>query len=122
MDDELTKLWADFSLSEAEGGEFEVQREEVQCVVQRGRSRVVGRLEADMNVCKETIKITLLCWWKLKGSFSLKILGDNLFLIEFEYEEDKNRVLKGQPWVFKGSLLLQEDFDGRTYSNIQYMF
>lgn len=41
------------------------------------------------------------------------MLGDNLFLIEFKNSRDKERVLKGRPWVFEGALFLVEDFDGR---------
>jgi hypothetical protein len=75
---------------------------------------VVGKLIADQLVSKETIKTTLLRWWKLSGTLSFKILGENLFLVEFTNEGDKRRVLKGKPWVFEGSLFLLKDFDGRT--------
>jgi hypothetical protein len=47
-------------------------------------------------------------------TFSLRVLGDNLFLIEFEYEREKERVLEGRPWVFEGNLFSVEDFDGVT--------
>ena len=52
--------------------------------------------------------------WKLEEKFSFKILGENLFLIEFTNAADKKRVLEGRPWGFEGSLLLIEDFDGST--------
>jgi hypothetical protein len=52
---------------------------------------------------------------------TFKVLGDNLFLIEFENEWDKARVLKGMSWVFKGSLFSVEDFDGlSTPSEIDF--
>ena len=60
------------------------------------------------------MKDTFLRWWKLSGSFTFKILGGNIFLVEFETISDKARVLEGQPWDFEGSLFLVEDFDGRT--------
>jgi hypothetical protein len=52
--------------------------------------------------------------WRLSKSFTFKVLGENLFLIEFELAKDKARVLEGRPWGFEGSLFLVEDFDGRT--------
>jgi len=38
------------------------------------------------------------------GSVSFRALGENLFLMELEYELDKSRVLKGRPWLFYGHL------------------
>jgi hypothetical protein len=41
-----------------------------------------------------------------------KVLGDNLFLVEFKHVWGKSRVLEGRPWVFEGNLFLVEDFNG----------
>jgi hypothetical protein len=81
-------------------GELEIQKTEVKGVIQRGKTCIVGKLLFDRIVSKETIKSTLLCWGKLLASFTFKILGGNLFLIEFEVAYDKARVLEGRPWVF----------------------
>ena len=70
---------------------------------------------------KDTIKSTLLRWWRPKRSFTFKILGGNLFLIEFEETRDKERVFEGRPWVFEGNLFLVKDFDGRT-SPLEFTF
>jgi hypothetical protein len=45
-------------------------------------------------------------------SLSFKMMGDNLFLIHFESQWDKERVLEGRPWTFERQLFLVEDFDG----------
>ena len=44
---------------------------------------------------------------------TFKVLGENLFLTEFENGRDKKRVLEGRPWVFEGALFLMEDYDAR---------
>ena len=75
---------------------------------------MVGKLIADHLVSKETIRTTLLRGWKPSGSPSFKVLGDNLFLVDFVDEKDKDMVLKGRPWVFEGSLFAVEDYDGLT--------
>lgn len=74
----------------------------------------MGKLIADRIVGKESIKKTLIKGWRPLGFISFNVLGDNLFLIEFEHEWDKSRVLEGRPWVFEGSLFSIEDFDGLT--------
>ena len=49
------------------------------------------------------------------------MLGDNLILVDFENKRDKERVLEGRPWVFEGSLLAVEDYDGlRPLTQIQF--
>jgi hypothetical protein len=77
-----------------------------------GKACVLGKLVADRLVSDETIKSTLVNWWKPSENISFKVLGENMFLIEFGDIEDKERVLVGRPWVFEGSLFLVEDFDG----------
>ena len=34
--------------------------------------------------------------------------------MDFECSWDKDRVLEGRPWIFKGNLFVVVDFDGRT--------
>jgi hypothetical protein len=114
MADDLSNLWANLSLSEGEDGELEIQRTDVNGILERGQSCIVGKLLSERLVSKDTIKSKILSWWKPKKSFTFKILGGNLFLIEFEDARDKGRVLEGRPWVFEGNLFLVEDFDGHT--------
>jgi hypothetical protein len=114
MADELSNLWANLSLSEGEDGEQEIQTTEVKGLVSQGRSCIVGKLVSERMVSLETFKTSLVRGWRLKGKYTFKILGENLFLIEFELDTDKVRVLKGRPWAFEGNLFLVEDFDGRT--------
>lgn len=50
--------------------------------------------------------------WRPTGSLSFKVLGDNLFLLNFELDWDKIWVIEGRPWVFEEYLFLVEEFDG----------
>lgn len=113
MADDLSTLWANLSLAEGEDGELEIQTTEVNEIITRGNSCIVGKLLSERLVSKETIRSTLLRWWRPKGTFIFKVLGGNLFLIEFAEAKDKARVLEGRPWDFEGYLFLVEDFDGR---------
>jgi hypothetical protein len=112
MADELPRLWEKFNLTETEDVELEIPGGKFQKVVSRGKTCIIGKLIADRLVSKELLKDSLSRWWKIKGEPSFKVLGDNLFLIDFTYKEDKERVLARQSWVFENSLFLIEDFDG----------
>jgi hypothetical protein len=113
MADDSMKPWGKFSLSADEDLDVEIKAAEVENIVTRGKFCIVGKLVADRYVSKETIRKELFRWWKLSKAPNFKVLGDNLFLIEFEDAKDKKRVLEGRPWVFEGNLFLVEDFDGR---------
>jgi hypothetical protein len=43
-----------------------------------------------------------------------KEIQENLWLFEFEEEDDMRRVKEGRPWSFDKQILVLNDFDGRT--------
>jgi hypothetical protein len=114
MADELSRMWGSFSLSEMEGDEMEIQNHAWEVGARRGKTCLVGKLIADHLVSKEVIRTTLLRGWKPSETPTFKVLGDNLFLVDFVEESDKIRVLEGRPWVFEGNLFAVEDYDGLT--------
>ncbi|MBA0672813.1 hypothetical protein Goklo_007338 [Gossypium klotzschianum] len=44
--------------------------------------------------------------WKTRKKFEIRMVGQNLFLIIFEMEEDLELILEGRPWLFRKSLIL----------------
>lgn len=94
---DLTKLLGNFSLSEEESVGIEIQDEASTEAVHQGKLCLVGRLLADRIMGKETIKTTLLRCWKILGTSTLKVIGENLFIIEFVHSWDKAKVLVGRP-------------------------
>ena len=112
MPKDTSKPWPNHPLLDVESKEIEIQRGDVQTMAIRGHSCVVGKLVADHYVSKETIKSSLLRWWKPMEAITFKVLGENLFLIEFVSTRDKARVLEGRLWVFEGALFLVDDFKG----------
>jgi hypothetical protein len=115
MLDELTKLWGNLTLTEDEDCvEVDVQAKEFDTGATIGKTCVIGKLIVEHLVSKETIKDGLISWWKPFGDLVFKVLGENLFLIEFSDKRDKDRVLSGRPWAFESSLFLVEDFEALT--------
>jgi hypothetical protein len=100
MADELLKPWGKFSRPNDEDLDVEINTVEVKKTVSKGNYCMVGKLVSDLLVSKETIKMTLKCWWRPLGEMNFKVLGENLFLIVFEDAKDKVRALEGCPWVF----------------------
>jgi hypothetical protein len=63
----------------------------VKGTISRGKFCIIEKLISERMVSKETIKTTFIGWWKLKKTFTFKILGENLFLIEFVDASNKAR-------------------------------
>jgi hypothetical protein len=121
MAEDLTKLWDNLSLNEGEIVNVNIQPQAVEGLVSRGKYCLEGKLLVDRFVGKDVVRRTLIRGWRPSGRLSFKVLGDNLFLLDFENEGDKCRVLEGRPWLFEDNLFSVENFDGlSTLSKIDF--
>jgi hypothetical protein len=112
MEEDLPKMWENLTLTEDEDVEAVIKLVELKKGENRGKACIIRKLLADRLVSKEALKTGMIQWWRMQGNLDFKVLGDNLFLVEFDKIRDKERVLEGRPWVFEGSLFLTEDFVG----------
>lgn len=44
--------------------------------------------------------------WNTRKKFEFQTVGQNLFLTEFDLEEDLETIMEGRPWLFIKSLIL----------------
>jgi hypothetical protein len=114
--EDVTKMWERFNLLEEESVGIKTQEEDFESLVGRGTTCVVGKLLADRAVGKEIIRTPLIRAWQPTRRVSFKNVSINTFLIEFEEEADKIRIMEGWPWTFDGDLVSLADFDGLTPS------
>lgn len=75
---------------------------------------MIGKLLIDRTVSKDIVRTTLIKGRRPSRNLSFKVIGENLFLLDFQHEWDRIRVLEGRPWVFEGSLFSVDEFDGVT--------
>jgi hypothetical protein len=108
---ELTHLWGSFSLRDDESFEVDIGETEMAPLLAWGAVCLVGKLLADRTMGKEVIKMPLIHAWQPSGWVTFKMLGNNMYLIEFEKEWDKIRILEGRPWTFDGHLVSLVDYD-----------
>jgi hypothetical protein len=114
LTEDVTKMWERFNLLEEESIGIKTSDDDFEPLVGRGTACVMGKLLADRIVGKEVIKTPLIRAWQTNGRVSFKSVGINTFLIEFEKEWEKDRVMEGRPWTFDGDLVALVDFDGLT--------
>jgi hypothetical protein len=102
MADDMTMLWKNFSLTEEEGVEVEIRSDVLEEAALKEQVCAIGKLLADRYVSKEIVRSAMIRFWKPTGYVSFKVLGTNIFLVEFEHEWDKVRIMEGRPWLFEG--------------------
>ncbi|TVT99897.1 hypothetical protein EJB05_54709, partial [Eragrostis curvula] len=54
--------------------------------------------------------------WSSAKEITFKVMGSNLFLVQFQCLGDWNRVMDGGPWIFRGSSVILQEYDG--FSNV----
>ncbi|KAA3470617.1 reverse transcriptase [Gossypium australe] len=54
----------------------------------------------------ESLRAQLKSIWKTKRKFDIQMVGQNLFLIVFDLEEDLESIMEGRPWLFRKFLIL----------------
>lgn len=70
---------------------------------------VVGKLLTDKTFNKRVFKSTMAHVWNIPRGLEIKEVEDNLFIFYFDHEDDKSKVLDGEPWLFDKSLLVLKD-------------
>ena len=55
--------------------------------------------------------------WGAAKEVTFKAKEPNLFVVQFHCLGDWNRVMEGRPWLFRGSAIVMEEYDG--YSNVK---
>lgn len=52
--------------------------------------------------------------WSYSKLLNYTLILENLWLFEFSEEGDRNRVLEGRPWSYDRTLLIVNEYDGKT--------
>jgi hypothetical protein len=103
-----------FTLTGVEQDGLVVEEEDVEEISIKGLHCLVGKLISERVIGKDAIRTAMKRGWKPRGTVSFKVLGENLFLVEFKDEWDKIRVLEGRPWSFERRLFSVVEYDGAT--------
>ena len=79
---------------------------------ERGKNCLVMKVLSRRSIMLEALRKNIRMLWKPNKSLQLSVIGDDLFLAEFEDERDKRRVMDMRPWHYEKQLVLLKEFDG----------
>ncbi|MBA0880329.1 hypothetical protein Goshw_001945 [Gossypium schwendimanii] len=107
---------------EESGGDDKGGRDEISLLAEE-----LIQLSVKESMVVPTDKLTLICtiWtekfynlesfkaqmkniWKTKKNFEITTVGQNLFLLEFDLDEDLEAIMEGRPWFFRKSVILYD--------------
>ncbi|KAM0896963.1 hypothetical protein ACQ4PT_022854 [Festuca glaucescens] len=77
---------------------------------------IVGKVMAPNPLHIETIKAVLRPAWGNPKGMIVRPMGSNLFLAELESKADRDRIMKGGPWMMGKNAILLKEFDPRIKS------
>ncbi|XP_042944730.1 uncharacterized protein LOC122278618 [Carya illinoinensis] len=112
MEEELNTLWEGFTLTEQEAESVKVKNEALQSLVNKGKRCLIMKINADRVVNREAFRATMSKVWHPEGWIQFKDEGENKVVVEFQFEQDKVKVLHGRPWTFDRSLVCMQEIDG----------
>lgn len=109
MADSLDDLWSNFSLSEREGGEIQINDEQYP----KPANVIVGKFVLRRTIGASELGVALSRIWQLNSSLKVSALGEAMFVFEFGSTTECNRILYKQPWNFNSALLIFSRLEGK---------
>ncbi|KAM7476675.1 hypothetical protein LguiB_023918 [Lonicera macranthoides] len=67
---------------------------------------LVGKIVAEKTISRVGVSNIIMASWKTKKSFSFSSWRPNVYVFNFEEEEDKQKVIKEGPWSFMGYVMI----------------
>ncbi|KAF9594948.1 hypothetical protein IFM89_035518 [Coptis chinensis] len=76
----------------------------------RWTTSLIGKLVSDQEQNPNEVLHAIRSKWKLKKKLDIVVVNGNLFILRFEKENDKNKILNAQPWQMLGYLLVLKSY------------
>lgn len=114
MDNETSKLYKGLRLTDNEKLKVTVREEDVLLLVVKNKKCLVACVVADKVVNRGTFISTMTRIWQPEGRISFKEVELNCFMVEFQGESEKNRVMQGRPRLFDNFLVCLKECGGES--------
>ncbi|KAF5445787.1 hypothetical protein F2P56_034811 [Juglans regia] len=113
--EELEEVWERLKLNEEENVPISINVGEE--FLSKAKRSLVGKIIVDRTIGKEVVRRTMEKIWSVGKPLVFHEFRANCFIIMFINSADRNRVLRGKPWLFDNHLFVLKLFDGFTQPN-----
>lgn len=101
MAEELETLWQKLRVTEEEEVSISLGGECTRAANERGRNCLVMKVLSRKGIMLEALRKNIRMLRKPNKSLQLSVIEEELFLVEFEDERDKRRVMEMRPWHYE---------------------
>ena len=106
MVEELETLWQKLKVTDEEEVSILLGGECTRAANERGRNCLFMKVMSRKGIMLDTLRKNIRMLWKPNKSLQLSVIEEELFLVEFEDERDKKRVMDMRPWHYEKQLML----------------
>ena len=90
--------------------------EEIEGLIKDVRWLALFRVHTTKPFSRVVLLSVMCIAWSTAKEISFKVLGPNFFLVQLQCLGDWTRVMVNGPWLFRGLLVVIEEYDG--FSNV----
>ena len=112
MAEELEVLWQKLRVTEEEEESVSLGRDCTKVAQERAKNCLVMKVLSRKGVMLGALRKNFRILWKLNKSMRILVVEDEMFLVEFDDDQDKRRVLEMSLWHYEKQLVLLQEFDG----------
>ena len=112
MAEELEVLWQKLRVTEEEEESVNLGRDSTKAAQERAKNCLVMKVLSRKGVMLGALRKNFRMLWKLNKSMRILVVEDEMFLVEFDDDQDKRRVLEMSLWHYEKQLVLLQEFDG----------
>ena len=112
MVEELEVLWQKLRVTEEEEESVNLGRDSTKAAQERAKNCLVMKVLSRKGVMLGALRKNFRMLWKLNKSMRILVVEDEMFLVEFDDDQDKRRVLEMSLWHYEKQLVLLQEFDG----------
>ena len=111
MAEELEELWKKLSFTKEEVDDVELGSVSTKAAIERRKNCAVLKVLTHRSISLDALRKNLRMMWKPKKGVQLSEIEDDIFLVEFEDEKDKRRVIDMSSWSYEKQLVHIQDFE-----------
>ena len=112
MVEELESPWQKLTVTKEEEISVNLGKECTRATNERGNNCLVMKVLSRRGIMLDALRKNFRMLWKPNKSIQISLIDEEMYLVEFDDERDKRRVMDMSPWHYEKQLVLLQCFEG----------